>query len=183
MTNRIKNRLLFALVLALAALVCLGGCGKEPAQEIAIEQQGTPDIFIEEAQQLSGQSTPPNLMIETVSGEIATATTATLGGYVWEWVDEKGSVRLSEEEAPCAADMKTIVTVPRGSSDGTAKLQFSGGTLRSVQIWADGAPMEEGEKLTIEGGRIVFPESGAWRYEIVVEYPGGRVYYAFRVSE
>jgi len=183
MTNSIRKTVLMAALL-LAVLLGIAGCGKEPDQtETALEQAGTPDIFIEETQQLPRESTPPNLVIETVSGEVATATYATLGGYVWEWIGENGRVELSEEEAPCAADMKNIVTISRADASGKARLQISGGTLRSVYMWVDGAPMEEREKLTIENNEIIFPESGAYRYEIVVDYTGGRVYYAFMIGE
>lgn len=169
---------------AAVLLLCLCGCGKNGSEvELELEQTGTPDIFIEEAEQLPRDSTPPNLVIETISGEVATATYATLGGYVWEWIDENGSIKLSEEESPCAADMKSIVTIDRSSTDGKARLQITGGTLRSVYMWVDGAPMEEREKLTVENDTIIFPDSGAYRYEIVVEYTGGRVYYAFMITE
>lgn len=176
------------LFAVLAALTLLFGCGKDETPESQtdaqiMEQQGVPDIFIEESQQLGDQDTPPTLVVETTDGENVTATYATLGGYVWEWLDSAGKVRLSEEEAPCAADMREIAVVERKNSDGSAILRITGGTLRSVQVWKDGAVTEDGEKITIENDTIVFPESGAHRYEIVVEYAGGRVYYAFMVTE
>ena len=180
-----NTKILTAAMLALTAVLCLCGCAKEQetAQpEIAIEEQGTPDIAIEESPALSSQSTPPNLIVETVSGEVATATYATLGGYTWRYTADDGSEKLSEDEAPCAAEMKEIATISRSSTDGRAKLQISGGTLVYVQIWPDGETMENGEKLLIENNEIVFPESGDYRYEIAVEYPSGRVYYAFMIT-
>lgn len=176
-----------AVLLVLAALFAvLCGCGGDKPEEQsgqAVTEQAMPDIFIEEAEQLGNQDTPPVLVVETTDGETVSATNATLGGYVWEWMDSDGRVRLSEEEAPCAADMKEIAVIKRGTTDGKATLGITGGTLHSVQIWADGAPMEEGERLTVEGQTIVFPADGAYRYEIVVDYTGGRVYYAFMVTE
>ena len=179
------KRYFILLLAALAAVVCLCGCGSDSdaEQELAAEQMGTPDIFIEDSQQLPRSSTPPNLVIETSSGEVVSATYATLGGYVWEWMDEDGSIEITEDEAPCAAEMKEIATIFRSASSGSARLQISGGELRSVRIWADGAKMDEGQKLAVEGNVIVFPESGAYRYEVVVEYDGGRVYYAFMITD
>jgi len=185
-----KNVLFRLAVIALAAaalLAVLCGCGKEKEQtetgQQITEDYGVPDIFMEEDAALSNMETPPTLIVETTSGETVSATYATLGGYVWEWMDSDGRKQISEEEAPCAADMKEIAVVERSQTDGTAVLQITGGTLRSVQIWQDSAPMEEGERLAIEGNTIVFPPAGAYRYEIVVEYAGGRVYYAFMVTE
>ena len=176
-----KAKLIFtSFALVLVFLLALGGCGKEPDAPVTETiPDTTPEIFIEESQQLPRESTPPSLVVKHMNGE----TTATLGGYVWEWINESGMTRISEEEAPCAADMKTIAAIRRGDTDGGVDLQISGGTLRSVQMWVDGEPLESGEKLVVEGTRIVFPESGAYRYEVVVEYAGGRVYYAFMIAE
>lgn len=176
-----SNRLL-AVFLCAAMLLTFFGCGaaEETADIPDVGQEGTPEIFIND--ELGTESTPPNLVIETTDGETVTATYATLGGYVWEWF-EAGAVNLAEEEAPSAADMKNIAVIDRSRTEGYATLQINGGTLRSVQIWQDGEPLESGEKITIENNRIVFPESGAYRYEVVVEYAGGRVYYAFMVTE
>lgn len=180
-------RRLTAVLLAVTALMTLlCGCGKDKPEEQSgqtVTEQAMPDIFMEEAEQLGDQDTPPVLIVETTTGETVSATYATLGGYVWEWMDSDGRVRLSEEEAPCAADMKDIAVIRRDQTDGKAVLQITGGTLHSVQIWADSAPMEEGERLTVEGETIVFPAGGAYRYEVVVDYTGGRVYYAFMVTE
>ena len=185
-----KNVLFRLAVIALAAaalLAVLCGCGKEKEQTETGQQitgdYGVPDIFMEEDAALSNMETPPTLIVETTSGETVSATYATLGGYVWEWLDSAGKVRLSEEEAPCAADMREIAVVERKTSGGSAVLRITGGTLRSVQVWKDGAVTEDGEKITVENDTIVFPESGAHRYEIVVESSGGRVYYAFMVTE
>lgn len=176
-----------AVLLAVAVLVTLlAGCGKDRPESQSgqpVTEQAMPDIFMEEAEQLGNLDTPPALVVETTSGETVSAAYATLGGYVWEWMDSDGKVRLSEEEAPCAADMREITVIERGSTDGSAVLRINGGTLRSVQMWKDGAPMEEGERLTVENNTIIFPSDGAYRFEIVVSYTGGRVYYAFMVTE
>ena len=185
-----KNILLrwAAAMLALVAVFALfAGCGDDAEESKTdaeiMEQQGVPDIFIEESQQLTNQDTPPALVLETTQGETVSATNATLGGYAWEWMDSSGKIRFNEEEAPCAAEMKDIAVISRASCDGKVALRINGGTLRSVQIWGEGAPMEEGEKITVENETIVFPGQGEYRYEVVVEYAGGRVYYAFRLSE
>ncbi len=180
--NRNLHRLLTAAAVLLTVLAVLTGCGRESADEPLPDagQADAPEIFIEESEQLPKESTPPVLNIRTSSGETFTAT---MGGYVWEWMNQNGNVEISESEEPCAADMKTISTIPRQSTDGTAELLIEGGTLRLVKQWVDGAPLEEGEKLVTEGSTIVFPQSGAYRYEVVVEYTGGRVYYAFMISE
>ncbi len=184
-----RNNLLRAaavLFTAVAVFVLFAGCGEEKQAQTDIEimeQQGVPDIFIEESQQLSDQNTPPDLVLETTSGETVTAQNATLGGYTWEWMDSSGKIRFEEEEAPCAAEMKEIAIIERGSCDGSVVLRINGGTLRTVRIWPEGAAMEEGEKITIENNTIVFPAEGAYCYEAVVEYAGGRVYYAFKISE
>jgi|GEM_PF-1676350 len=177
-----------ALVLAAAALLTImTGCSDDKESGTAgtpvTEEQAVPDIFIDDGAGLGNQDTPPALVIETTKGETVSAVNATLGGYVWRWLDESGKEKLSEEEAPCAADMKEITVIRRSSAEGKAKLQISGGTLHLVKVWEDGKPMEESEKVTVENNTIVFPPSGAWRYEIVVDYEGGRVYYAFMVSE
>lgn len=186
MKRNILRRAAAVLLAAAAIFALLAGCGEEQQEQTDIEimeQQGVPDIFIEESQQLSNQNTPPALVLETTLGETVSATNATLGGYTWEWMDSAGKIRFEEEEAPCAAEMKDIVVIERDSCEGSVTLRISGGTLRTVRMWPEGAAMEEGEKLTMDSNTVVFPAEGAYRYEAVVEYSGGRVYYAFKISE
>ncbi len=172
------------LLLAAAAMLLLFGCGeKEPVTAPENELQDVPDIFIDDGAGLGNQDTPPALVLETVSGETASALNATLGGYVWRWIDEDGKEKLSEEEAPSAAEMKDIAVIKRSQTEGSVRLQINGGTLLRVRMWQDGAPMEESEKIITENNTIVLPQSGACRYEVVVDYEGGRVYYAFMVTD
>ncbi len=178
----------FSLMLAAAAVMTvLCGCSKDEQPgsqgEIITEMQDVPDIFIDDGAGLSNQETPPALVLEISKGETVSAVNATLGGYVWRWIDDSGREKLAEEEAPCAADMKDITAIKRSSAEGSVKMQITGGTLHLVKIWEDGAAMEESEKVTVEDNTIVFPGSGAYRYEIVVDYESGRVYYAFMVTE
>jgi len=187
MKRTVMLRMAAALLAAAAVLTLLIGCGKNKPESVQtdaeiMEQQGVPDIFIEESRQLSDQDAPPVLVLETTMGETVSATHATLGGYTWEWMDSNGKIGFDEMEAPCAAEMKDIAVIGRDTCEGSVVLRINGGTLRFVQIWPEGAPMEEGEKITVDNNTIVFPAEGEYRYEIVVEYPGGRVYYAFKVS-
>jgi len=186
--NRKKFLRVFSLMLTVAAVfVLLCGCSEdekpESQGEIITEMQDVPDIFIDDGAGLSNQGTPPALVLEIAKGETVSAVNATLGGYVWRWIDDGGREKLAEEEAPCAADMKDITTIKRSTTEGRVKLQITGGTLHLAKIWKDGAAMEESEKVTVEDNTIVFPENGAYRYEIVVDYESGRVYYAFMITE
>lgn len=186
MTAKRSVRILALVLAAAAVFALLCGCGKKEkpdTQDHPVTEQDIPDIFIDDGAGLSNQDTPPALVLETAQGETVSAVNATLGGYVWRWLDDSGRERLSEEEAPCASDMKEITTIRRSSTEGKVRLQISDGTLYLVKIWADGAAMEESEKVTVDSDTIVFPESGAHRYEVVVDYEGGRVYYAFMITD
>lgn len=176
-----KKSIIIALSLCLV-LLALVGCSAPEGEETP--DVGEPDVYQFEPPPLSHESAPPVLTLESTSGGQTKSTEAVIGGYTWSWMDENGMTVTDENEAPCAADMKHIAVLDRADTDGTVTLRISeGGELRSLQVWKDKAPMEEGERLKLEGTVITLPESGAYRYELIVEYPSGKVYYAFMVTE